>query len=130
MHSKEFLPIMKMYKPLAAFAAASLCLTGLSVGAAAAVADDSARSSYVPLKAFKKATNAEHEHDVYNVWHFDPDHNNIASLSSARNGIVFGAGANVLAMKGNGLDQEGATSSSKTDILDLPKSLKIVASST
>lgn len=123
---------MRIYKPLAALAAASLCATGLGAGAAAAAAaEDPAATSFVRLKDFNNPRLADWEAEVYDTWHFDPDHQATGGeVDQARNGIVFAAGADVLAMKGNGLDDDEAVSSSATDIRDLAESLDIVASST
>lgn len=101
---------------------------GATAGVAAATDVPASVTEYVPFAKIKKATNPEHETDVYNVWHFDPDHR--TGATSARNGLDLAAGADILAVKGNGNDTENLVSTSKTDIAELAASLEIVASST
>lgn len=120
---------MNIRKPLAALAVASLCITGVGATAGAATASEASERTvtYVPYSKMKRATNQEHQTDVYNVWHLDPDHR--VGASEARNGLMIGADADILALKGNGNDQPGTVSQSKTDILELAESLDIVATS-
>jgi len=78
---------VKLRTSLAASTAAVLALGGIAVGGSAAVAADAPEPTHEFLRAeLIKTTTSETESELYNSWHFDPDHD--SGVTQAPNGLI------------------------------------------